>query len=200
MKKLRDCRYVIAAAVLVALAIVCIAPKALACSGWGRSMTYDEFREHYIEQQLLRLVNEERKQAGVRPLRHDPELSKLSKEWSESRQYVDFWWCEGRCESQYHPGTWHKGEQHDTKWINRDYYNRGENVDYTDKGGDDLRAIAEHIHRNWVTSKKGHYERMLAPGWTHFGVGVAHYWHESSEAWHHSSFVYAATMRFERQY
>ena len=120
------------------------------------------FDEKAIRDELLRLVNDERQNSGVKSLSINDEFQKIADIRAEevSREY-----------SHTRPnGKSNYSLIDDDPQLRRKYFASAENIAVTNKG-DTNQYIAFNLFTSWKNSK-GHYANMLGKNETIVGVGV----------------------------
>lgn len=118
-----------------------------------------------IEQEVVRLVNDERVQRGLKPLQMDAALSSVARDKSKDMRDRNYF-------SHTSPTYGSPFDMMKTYGIS--YRAAGENI----AAG---QTTAEQVVKGWMNSK-GHRENILSPQYTTIGVGYAkggaygHYW------------------------
>lgn len=108
------------------------------------------------EQEVIHLVNEERKKHHLNPLKVDLKLSQLSRQKSEDMRDKNYF--------DHTSPTYGKPCDH-MKKEGVEYRYCGENIAAGYK-------TPEEVMEAWMNSK-GHRENILSPDYTHIGVGYA---------------------------
>ena len=113
-----------------------------------------------VESEIFRLVNIERKKAGVNTLSYSNTMQKYARMKSEDmavRKYFDHRDTQGNLITE-------NMENDGVK-----YSSWGENIAYI--GGESADVLASEFMRNWMNSP-GHRANILSPKFTGIGVGV----------------------------
>lgn len=117
-----------------------------------------------IEKNLLEMVNQERTQSGLQPVKHSPELAVLARHHSQ-----DMALCQNKDLKECLSHISSSGKSYTDRLVDGGVFfiKNGENVAFSET------YLAEYVHQGFMSSQ-GHRENILNPDFNQLGVGVVY--------------------------